>query len=215
MRIDKILGDKENLMLQLNCFPYFLFRGRNDFYQLGHGTDSDITTPKSIEVFEEFPVVDIAVGQQHCVAVSQNRDVYFWGSHDEDADSDSIKKIPTVVSKRNGTGSEALHVGIAAGPNQVCLGWHQTVPLIIICNYLIMTNHYQGLFNSDIFSFRRFVGRSARLVTWLRRLRFASTSVWKHLKSWIVCLKCVILSVQSKKATNSYFIRRIRFAFMR
>ena len=96
-------------MYTLNC------RGRNDRYQLGHGTNEHVNTPKAIELFDDKCIVDLATGKQHCVAVTQNRDIYFWGSHYSEGDLETIEKTPKVVGER----SNALHVGVAAGPSQV------------------------------------------------------------------------------------------------
>ena len=94
---------------------FLIFRGCGENYQLGHGTTENVSSPKAIEIFIDNPVVDVAVGFQHCVAVAQSREVYFWGSHDPICDDGTVEKIPTVVGKRSG----ALHVGVAAGPSQV------------------------------------------------------------------------------------------------
>lgn len=71
--------------------------------------------PKAIHSLADNPVVDVAVGNNHVVAVTQTRLVFFWGSHDPEVDEDVSEKIPVVVGRRSG----ALNVGIAAGPSQV------------------------------------------------------------------------------------------------
>lgn len=91
-------------------------RGRGICYKLGHGNQDNIFRPKAIDFFSDNPVVDVAVGNNHVVAVTQTRLVYFWGSHDPDVNDDDVaEKTPTIVGRRSG----ALSIGIAAGPSQV------------------------------------------------------------------------------------------------
>ena len=101
---------------RLRCYDYgSFFRGRGNCYQLGHGNRGNLFRPKAIDSLNDNPVVDVAVGNNHVVAVTQTRLVFFWGSHDPDVSDDLEDKIPVVVGKPSG----ALNVGIAAGPSQV------------------------------------------------------------------------------------------------
>ena len=54
----------------------FSFRGKGDFYRLGHGTDNHVREPKLIEGLRGKHIVDIAVGALHCLAVSQDGEVH-------------------------------------------------------------------------------------------------------------------------------------------
>lgn len=52
-----------------------LFRGKGDYYRLGHGNDSHIRKPQVIEGLKDNKVVDLAVGALHCLAVTDQGQV--------------------------------------------------------------------------------------------------------------------------------------------
>ena len=95
--------------------PFLFGRGRGDCFQLGHGNRESILRPMVIDSLAENLVIDIAVGYNHVVAVTQSRLFYFWGSHEPQVTEDVAVKTPVVVGKRVGS----LNFGIAAGPSQV------------------------------------------------------------------------------------------------
>ena len=90
-------------------------RGRGDSYQLGHGIGLHVRYPKVVEALHDKFIIDVAVGRQHCLAVTKEMGVYFWGTHDFEKEEDSCIREPTHVHQLHGT----RDVGIAAGPAQV------------------------------------------------------------------------------------------------
>ena len=108
-------------MLDLLYLARFIHRGRGDCYQLGHGNRESLFQPKAIDSLSDHPVVDVATGYNHIVAVTQTRLVFFWGSHEPHATDAIAQKTPIVVGRRSGS----LNFGIAAGPSQVefCVGF--------------------------------------------------------------------------------------------
>ena len=58
-------------------------RGKGDYYRLGHGTDDHVRCPRLVEALAESKVVSVAVGSLHCIACTEEGDVYTWGDNDE------------------------------------------------------------------------------------------------------------------------------------
>ncbi|XP_049850064.1 regulator of chromosome condensation-like [Schistocerca gregaria] len=60
--------------------------GRGDYGQLGHGDTDPQPYPKKVEAFERLlkgdKVVQISTGGHHCLATTQNGEVYAWGFGD-------------------------------------------------------------------------------------------------------------------------------------
>lgn len=52
-----------------------LFRGKGDFYRLGHGNDLHNREPKLVEALDGKQIVDVAVGALHCLAVTDEGEV--------------------------------------------------------------------------------------------------------------------------------------------
>ena len=55
----------------------FHARGKGDFYRLGHGTDDHVREPKLVESLKDKNIVDVAVGNLHCLAVTEEGEVVF------------------------------------------------------------------------------------------------------------------------------------------
>ena len=51
------------------------FRGKGDFYRLGHGNDSHVRRPHVVESLKGKKVIDVAVGALHCLAVTDEGEV--------------------------------------------------------------------------------------------------------------------------------------------
>lgn len=68
-------------MLRLKFFH--LFRGKGDYYRLGHGSDDHVRRPKRVAALQNKKVVAIATGSLHCVACTDTGEVYTWGDNDE------------------------------------------------------------------------------------------------------------------------------------
>ncbi len=52
--------------------PCSYFRGKGDYYRLGHATDSHVRRPHMVEALKNKKVVDVAVGALHCLAVTED-----------------------------------------------------------------------------------------------------------------------------------------------
>jgi len=59
---------------ELCCFVLF-FRGKGDYFRLGHGNDSHVRKPQIVEGLKAHKVVDVAVGALHCLAVTEEGEV--------------------------------------------------------------------------------------------------------------------------------------------
>ena len=51
------------------------FRGKGDYFRLGHGSDSHVRKPQVVEGLKGKKVVDVAVGALHCLAVTDQGQV--------------------------------------------------------------------------------------------------------------------------------------------
>ncbi|KAG5897066.1 hypothetical protein JTB14_025882 [Gonioctena quinquepunctata] len=56
--------------------------GKGDYFRLGHGTDQHVRKPTPIDVLRGKKVIHVAVGALHCLAVTDNGQVYAWGDND-------------------------------------------------------------------------------------------------------------------------------------
>lgn len=50
---------------------------------MGHGTDEHIRRPKKVIALQGKRIISIATGSLHCVACSDDGDVFTWGDNDE------------------------------------------------------------------------------------------------------------------------------------
>nr|CAB3252595.1 ZF(ZZ)-8 zinc finger protein [Phallusia mammillata] len=57
--------------------------GKGDYYRLGQGSDKHVRRPKLVEALRNNKVVDVSVGSLHCIACTEDGDVYTWGDNDE------------------------------------------------------------------------------------------------------------------------------------
>lgn len=60
-----------------------MYRGKGDYYRLGHGTDDHVRRPKRVAALQGKKVIAIATGSLHCVACTDTGEVYTWGDNDE------------------------------------------------------------------------------------------------------------------------------------
>ncbi|XP_074029211.1 E3 ubiquitin-protein ligase HERC2 [Leptinotarsa decemlineata] len=56
--------------------------GKGDYFRLGHGTDQHVRKPTVIDTLRGKKVIHVAVGALHCLAVTDNGQVYAWGDND-------------------------------------------------------------------------------------------------------------------------------------
>lgn len=97
---------------------FFSHRGKGDGSRLGHSPEDHMRSPKAIEVFSGKKVIDVAVGSVHCLAVTEDGEVFSWGRNEQGqlGDTSSIARtIPAIV-----TGLDSKEItGVACGPAQV------------------------------------------------------------------------------------------------
>lgn len=94
------------------------FRGKGDNYRLGHGTEEHVRLPKQIEHFGGKKIIDISVGSMHCLAVSEDGDVYGWGRNDQGQLGDMSIQCRTEPTLLTGLDGKKI-IGAACGPSQV------------------------------------------------------------------------------------------------
>lgn len=51
------------------------FRGKGDYFRLGHGTDAHVRKPQIVEGLKGKKIVHVAVGALHCLAVTDSGQV--------------------------------------------------------------------------------------------------------------------------------------------
>lgn len=47
------------------------------YFRLGHGTDQHVRKPTMIEALRDKKIIHVAVGALHCLAVTENGQVYY------------------------------------------------------------------------------------------------------------------------------------------
>ncbi|XP_050303138.1 E3 ubiquitin-protein ligase HERC2 [Anthonomus grandis grandis] len=57
--------------------------GKGDYHRLGHGTAEHVRRPKKVAALQGKKIVSIATGSLHCVACSDEGEVFTWGDNDE------------------------------------------------------------------------------------------------------------------------------------
>lgn len=94
------------------------FRGKGDNYRLGHGTEDHARHPKQIEALSSKKVKDIAIGSLHCMAITEDGELYGWGRNEQgQLGNPSISNFtePTLIGGMEGKNI----IGVACGPTQV------------------------------------------------------------------------------------------------
>lgn len=51
------------------------YRGKGDYYRLGHGADTHVRKPQLVEGLKGKKIVHISVGALHCLAVTSSGEV--------------------------------------------------------------------------------------------------------------------------------------------
>lgn len=59
----------------MKCHVVALFRGKGDYFRLGHGTDVHVRKPQMVEGLRGKKIVHVAVGALHCLAVTDTGQV--------------------------------------------------------------------------------------------------------------------------------------------
>lgn len=95
------------------------FRGSGDSYHLGHGNTDHVRKPCAIEALAQHCVKDIAAGSHHCLALTDDGELFGWGAntiHELGAEARESIPIPTLLSEASKSGV----VYIACGSHEVC-----------------------------------------------------------------------------------------------
>ena len=64
-------------------FFKYIFRGKGDYYRLGHGSEEHVRRPRLVTSLETKVITSICCGSLHCVICTDEGDVYCWGDNDE------------------------------------------------------------------------------------------------------------------------------------
>jgi E3 ubiquitin-protein ligase HERC2 len=79
--------------------------GKGDYHRLGHGTDDHVRRPRKVAALQGRKVISIATGSLHCVACTDNGEVFTWGDNDEgqlgDGSTNAIQRPRLVASLQN------------------------------------------------------------------------------------------------------------------
>ncbi|KAJ1527956.1 hypothetical protein ONE63_007889 [Megalurothrips usitatus] len=57
--------------------------GKGDYHRLGHGSDDHVRRPRKVSSLQGKKIISIATGSLHCVACSDQGEVFTWGDNDE------------------------------------------------------------------------------------------------------------------------------------
>ena len=95
-------------------------RGSGDSHHLGHGSTDHTRKPRVIDALAPHHIKDIAAGTHHCLAVTEQGEVFGWGanaSSEVEAKAGDSLPVPSMLS-------EASHNGvvyISCGSHEVCM----------------------------------------------------------------------------------------------
>lgn len=115
------------MLILLLSFSFL--RGCGDTYQLGHGNQDHVRQPKLVEGLADVVVTDVSVGAQHCVALTDDGNVYAWGKNSsfEVNESGDIISSPLMIEAASGKGA----LSIACGASEV------SIDMILCYTFLI------------------------------------------------------------------------------
>ncbi|XP_015429351.1 PREDICTED: LOW QUALITY PROTEIN: E3 ubiquitin-protein ligase HERC2 [Dufourea novaeangliae] len=80
--------------------------GKGDYFRLGHGNDHHVRKPTLVEGLRGKKVVHVAVGALHCLAVTDNGQVFAWGDNDHGQQGNGstiVNKKPSLVHELDDT----------------------------------------------------------------------------------------------------------------
>ena len=136
----------------LSDFQNIIYRGKGDNYRLGHGTEEHIRLPKQIERFNGKKVKDISVGSMHCLAVTDDGEVYGWGRNEQGQLGDMTIQCRTEPTRLPGLEGKNI-VGAACGPSQVKkLKVSQYTSYLFVLNFWFISHlqFYNFRFTQDL-----------------------------------------------------------------
>ncbi|KAK3100706.1 hypothetical protein FSP39_024049, partial [Pinctada imbricata] len=143
--------------------------GKGDYHRLGHGSDDHVRRPRRVAALQGKKVIDVACGSLHCVACTDNGEVFTWGDNDEgqlgDGTTNAIQR-PRLVAALQGKKINRVACGsahslawstnkpVSAGklPTTVPMEYNhlQSLPITILRNRLVLLHHYSDLFCPSI-----------------------------------------------------------------
>lgn len=95
------------------------YRGSGDTHQLGHGNQEHVRSPTLIEKLAKFNIIDVSIGNQHCMALTDKGDVYAWGKNsvgEVNASCDIVSE-PVLLPEMSAKGA----VSVSCGAFEVCI----------------------------------------------------------------------------------------------
>jgi alpha-tubulin suppressor-like RCC1 family protein len=72
---------KKSIFTNLECGKLFSV-GYNIYGCIGDGTTDICLNIKQIEFFENIFIEDVVCGQNHCLSISKNGEIYSWGNNE-------------------------------------------------------------------------------------------------------------------------------------
>ncbi|CAG7818352.1 unnamed protein product [Allacma fusca] len=179
MKIDSLTGQG---VIKVECGSQFSVAltkygcvytwGKGDYHRLGHGSDDHVRRPKKVASLQGKRVICIATGSLHCVACTDNGEVYTWGDNDEgqlgDGTTNAIQR-PRFVAALQGKKINKVTCGSAHTlawstnkpstssrlPSQVPLEYDllRDVPLNVLRNRLVLLHHFSEIFCPNVSMF--------------------------------------------------------------
>lgn len=100
--------DNENMF-----FFLFVPRGSGESHHLGHGDEEHVRTPTQVMGLADEKVIDVALGAQHCLVLTEKGDVYGWGknSNGEVNGSGEPVAVPTLIAPASRLGVAYMACG--------------------------------------------------------------------------------------------------------
>ena len=108
----------------------FFYRGKGDYYRLGHGSDSHVRKPQIVEGLKGKKIVHVCVGALHCLAVTDTGQVYAWGDNDHGQQGNGttmVNKKPALVH-----GLEGVRITKVACGSSHSIAW-STTDAAVVC----------------------------------------------------------------------------------
>ncbi|KAK7864133.1 hypothetical protein R5R35_007650 [Gryllus longicercus] len=146
--------------------------GKGDYHRLGHGTDDHVRRPRKVAALQGKKIVCIATGSLHCVACSDQGEVFTWGDNDEgqlgDGSTNAIQRPRLVVAL------QAKKITQVACGSAHTLAWStnkpasasrlpagapleydlvRDLPLPLLRNRLVLLHHFSELFCPSVAMF--------------------------------------------------------------
>ncbi|ESO89418.1 hypothetical protein LOTGIDRAFT_218809 [Lottia gigantea] len=146
--------------------------GKGDYHRLGHGSDDHVRRPRRVNALQGKKVIDISCGSLHCVACTDQGEVFTWGDNDEgqlgDGTTNAIqrprlvaalqgKKINRVACGSAHSLAWSTHKPVSAGklPTDIPMEYNhlKSISIITLRNRLVLLHHFSDLFCPSISMF--------------------------------------------------------------